>query len=83
MVPLPHAIDNDQLLNAQSFAAAGGGWVMQQAQITIEEMAAFITRMRYQPEELTTAANAAKAFARADAAERLADLVQRHARACP
>ncbi|MGI9463260.1 MAG: undecaprenyldiphospho-muramoylpentapeptide beta-N-acetylglucosaminyltransferase [Aestuariivirgaceae bacterium] len=79
LVPLPHAIDNDQLRNAQSFAEAGAGWVMQQNDTTAEEMAAFITRMRYQPAELTAAANAAKAFARPDAAERLADLVEQTA----
>jgi len=79
MVPLPHAIDNDQLKNAQSFSTAGAGWLMQQKDTSHEEMAAFITRMRFQPEELTQAANAAKAFARPDAAELLANLVQKHA----
>ena len=80
LVPLPHSIENDQLRNAQSFAGAGAGWVMEQKDVTAEEMAAFITRMRYGPDELTHAANAAKAFARPDAAERLAQLVETHAR---
>ncbi len=80
LVPLPHAIDSDLLRNAQSFAEAGAGWVMQQKDISAEEMAAFITRMRYEPDELTATANAAKAFARPDAAERLANLVEQHAR---
>ena len=33
MVPLPHALDNDQLRNAESFAAAGAGWVHPQASL--------------------------------------------------
>ena len=66
MVPLPHSLENDQLRNAQSFATAGAGWVMPQLETSAEELAAFITRMRYAPEELTAAANAAKAFARPD-----------------
>lgn len=79
MVPLPHAVENDQLKNAQSFSTAGAGWLMQQRDTTPDEMAAFITRMRFQPEELTATANAAKAFARPDAAELLANLVEKHA----
>ena len=33
LVPLPHSLDNDQLRNAESFAAAGGGWIRQQADV--------------------------------------------------
>ena len=33
MVPLPHALDNDQLRNAESFAAAGAGWIKPQADL--------------------------------------------------
>lgn len=76
MVPLPHALDNDQLRNAQSLAKAGGGWVMRQDEISAQDMAAFITRIRYQPEELEAAAGAALAHGHRDAASRLADLVE-------
>ncbi len=76
MVPLPHALDNDQLRNAQSFANAGAGWVYEEKMCDADTMASFLTRMRYAAEELTAAANAAKAFARPDAAELLADLVE-------
>ena len=75
MVPLPHAVDNDQLRNAQSFARAGAGWVMPQAEIEPESLAAFITRLRYEPGDLRAAAAAAKAFAKPDAADRLAAIV--------
>ena len=75
MVPLPHAIDNDQLKNAESFSRAGAGWLMPQADLTAENLAAFFTRLRYQQAELNQAAAAALKHGRPDAAARLADLV--------
>ena len=76
MVPLPHALDNDQLHNAEFFAGKGGGWVRPQAELEPQEFAAFLTRLRYQDAELAGAARAALALGMPDAAERLADLVE-------
>lgn len=83
MVPLPHALDNDQLNNAKSFADGGGGWVRPQADLKAEEFAAFLTRLRYEDAELAHAAQAAAQQGRPDAAERLADLVERLAAEAP
>ena len=83
MVPLPHALDNDQLNNARSFADRGGGWVRPQAELKAEEFAAFITRLRYEEGELALAAQSAAAQGRPDAASRLADLVGRLAARAP
>ncbi|MFO1123324.1 MAG: undecaprenyldiphospho-muramoylpentapeptide beta-N-acetylglucosaminyltransferase [Hyphomicrobiales bacterium] len=77
MVPLPHALDNDQLRNAESFAAAGAGWVQQQASLTPAAFAAFLTRLRSQEDVLRTAAKAALGHGKPDAAERLADLTEK------
>jgi UDP-N-acetylglucosamine--N-acetylmuramyl-(pentapeptide) pyrophosphoryl-undecaprenol N-acetylglucosamine transferase len=77
MVPLPHAIDNDQLRNAESFAAAGAGWIRPQTGLEPVEFAAFLTRLRYQEGELKQAAQAALSHGRPDAAQRLADLTER------
>jgi UDP-N-acetylglucosamine--N-acetylmuramyl-(pentapeptide) pyrophosphoryl-undecaprenol N-acetylglucosamine transferase len=77
MVPLPHAIDNDQLRNAESFAAAAAGWVRPQAGLEPQEFAAFLTRLRYQESELRQARQAALSHGRPDAAQRLADLTER------
>ncbi len=77
LVPLPHALDNDQLMNARAFARAGAGWVYKQDMIQPEQMAAFITRLRYAPDDLMAAHKAARAFARPDAAARLADVVEK------
>jgi UDP-N-acetylglucosamine--N-acetylmuramyl-(pentapeptide) pyrophosphoryl-undecaprenol N-acetylglucosamine transferase len=76
MVPLPHAIDNDQLRNAESFASAGAGWVKPQNTLEPSEFAAFLTRLRYRDSELKAAAAAALLQGKPDAAERLADLTE-------
>ena len=76
MVPLPHSLDNDQLHNAEFLAQKGGGWVMPQADLTAQEFAAFLTRLRYQDDELAGAAHAALELGMPDAAERLADVVE-------
>ena len=76
LVPLPHALDNDQLMNARAFARAGAGWVYKQEMIDPVQMAAFITRLRYAPDDLMAAHKAARAFARPDAALRLADIME-------
>lgn len=76
MVPLPHALDNDQLRNAESFAREGAGWVRPQADLDAAEFAAFLTRLRYQESDLKAAAQAALRHGRPDAAARLADLAE-------
>ncbi len=75
-VPLPHALDNDQLRNAESMARAGGGWIKQQPGLTAADLASFITRLRFDDAGLTRAASAAVSHGRPDAAELLADLVE-------
>ncbi|MFO1089169.1 MAG: undecaprenyldiphospho-muramoylpentapeptide beta-N-acetylglucosaminyltransferase [Hyphomicrobiales bacterium] len=75
LVPLPHALESDQLRNAESFAAEGAGWVRPQASLKAPELAAFLTQLRYADRELAAAAAAAKRQGRPNAAERLADLV--------
>jgi UDP-N-acetylglucosamine--N-acetylmuramyl-(pentapeptide) pyrophosphoryl-undecaprenol N-acetylglucosamine transferase len=76
LVPLPHSLDNDQLRNAQAFAAAGAGWVWRQGEFGPDELGAFLTRLRFEKEELATAAAAARSQGGPDAAERLADAVE-------
>ncbi len=74
-VPLPHAIDNDQLRNAESFARAGAGWVQREDEASADGFAALLTRLRYGEADLVAAAQAARALGVPDAAERLADVV--------
>lgn len=79
-VPLPHALDNDQLRNAQSMEKAGGGWIMLQDEMTPQETAAVFTRLRFDEADLTRTALAASAHGRPNAAELLADQVEALAR---
>jgi UDP-N-acetylglucosamine--N-acetylmuramyl-(pentapeptide) pyrophosphoryl-undecaprenol N-acetylglucosamine transferase len=75
LVPLPHAVDNDQLRNATSLSAAGGAWLIEQSALSPERLAAEITQLANDPQKLAAAAAAAKSIGRPDAAQRLADLV--------
>jgi UDP-N-acetylglucosamine--N-acetylmuramyl-(pentapeptide) pyrophosphoryl-undecaprenol N-acetylglucosamine transferase len=75
MVPLPHALDQDQKANADVLARAGGGWTVEQPQMTPGRLAGDLGELMAKPEQLATAAEAARRVGRPDAAERLADLV--------
>lgn len=74
LVPLPHAIDNDQLRNAQSFASAGAGWVFPQNELKPEAFAKFLADLMVDGQVLKRAAAAALNHGVPDAAPRLADL---------
>ena len=75
LVPLPHAIDNDQLRNAQSFASAGAGWVFPQSELNAQEFAKFLTGLMADGQVLKRAAAAALNHGVPDAAAKLADLI--------
>ncbi len=78
LVPLPGAIDDHQSANARALAAAGGAWVLPQTEIsTLRDRLASLLAV---PQALARAGDAARGFARPDAAARLADLVLAHAR---
>lgn len=75
LVPLPHALDNDQLNNARQLAGAGGGWCLEQKDVTPQSLAETLIDLLNAPDKLARAAAAAKAQGRPDAVMRLADLV--------
>lgn len=77
MVPLPHAIDNDQLRNAQSFAGVGAGWVCSQKELVVGDFAMFLQRLLVDHVGLKRAAESALVHGMPDASERLADLVEK------
>ena len=76
MVPLPHAIDNDQLRNAQSFASVGAGWVCPQKELEPKAFSELLGRLMADPAGLKKAAESALSHGKPDAAERLADVVE-------
>jgi UDP-N-acetylglucosamine--N-acetylmuramyl-(pentapeptide) pyrophosphoryl-undecaprenol N-acetylglucosamine transferase len=77
LVPLPHAIDQDQMANAGVLETAGGALRIVQDDFTPERLAAELTKLAAAPRRLAAMAVAAKSLGRLDAADRLADLVQR------
>ncbi len=76
LVPLPHALDNDQLQNATTLAESGGAWCIEQKDLGAERLGGEIGRLLAHPAELEHAAGQAKASGHADAVARLADLVE-------
>lgn len=77
LIPLPHALDNDQLNNARRLADAGGGWCLEQKDLSARKLADEIARLAAAPATLAAAAEAAKKAGRPDAVSRLADFVLR------
>ncbi len=80
LVPLPHALDQDQFANAGILASVGGAVRLAQDQFTPQQLAAEIAALAATPQRLAQMAAAAKSLGRLDAADRLADLVLKVAR---
>ena len=83
LVPLPHALDQDQLANANVLAKAGGAIVLKQDDFTPERLAGEIARLAADAGKLPAMAAGAKSAGVLDAADRLADLVLRVANVVP
>ena len=76
LVPLPHALDNDQLQNAARLAESGAAWCIEQKDLSPERLAGDIGALLGDPDRLEAASAAAKRLGRPDAVGRLADLVE-------
>ncbi len=77
LVPLPHALDDNQTPNADALAEAGGGWRVAQSELSPQRLAGLLQTAFAAPDDLAKRAAAAHAQAKPDAAARLADLVER------
>ena len=75
LVPLPHALDQDQRANAELLAKAGGALLVAQESFTPAWLAAELGALVADPDRLARMAAAARTIGTPDAAERLADLV--------
>jgi UDP-N-acetylglucosamine--N-acetylmuramyl-(pentapeptide) pyrophosphoryl-undecaprenol N-acetylglucosamine transferase len=75
LVPLPHALDQDQFANAGVLEDAGGAIRIEQRDFTPERLASEIGALVKDPGRLVQMAQAARSSGTIDAAERLADLV--------
>jgi UDP-N-acetylglucosamine--N-acetylmuramyl-(pentapeptide) pyrophosphoryl-undecaprenol N-acetylglucosamine transferase len=83
LVPLPHALDQDQHHNAGVLMEAGGAIRLPQAEFTPDRLAAEIAALAAEPHRLAAMAAAAKKAGAIDASDRLADLVLRVAGVIP
>jgi len=80
LVPLPHAIDDHQTHNAKALSAEGAGQLLPQRELTAEKLARFISGYLDLPSRLGAMSKAARALARPNATERVADVIAEVAR---
>jgi UDP-N-acetylglucosamine--N-acetylmuramyl-(pentapeptide) pyrophosphoryl-undecaprenol N-acetylglucosamine transferase len=77
LVPYPFATDDHQTANARVLADAGAAWLVPQRAFTPDKLAALLNEILANPDELAGRAAAAAALGKPNAAQRLADLVDR------
>jgi UDP-N-acetylglucosamine--N-acetylmuramyl-(pentapeptide) pyrophosphoryl-undecaprenol N-acetylglucosamine transferase len=75
LVPLPHALDQDQFANAGVLERNGGAIRLVQKDFTPQRLADEIAALAAAPKRLQDMAAAARSVGRLDAADRLAELV--------
>lgn len=75
LVPLPGAIDNDQLMNASAFVHGGAGWLMPQTSFNPTRLAELLQSVLAEAPALVEKAEKASQLGNANAAGTLADLV--------
>lgn len=81
LIPLKIAMDDHQRFNAKLLTDAGAAEVILEDDVTVDALANLLQAMLSDPEGLARRAAAARSVAMPDAAERLADLVERVAAA--
>lgn len=80
LVPLPIAPNDHQTANAMALVRAGAAVHVPDGELTSDRLAAELGLLVDDPDRLASMARAARSVARPDAAERVADVVERHAR---
>ncbi|MBM3558895.1 MAG: UDP-N-acetylglucosamine--N-acetylmuramyl-(pentapeptide) pyrophosphoryl-undecaprenol N-acetylglucosamine transferase, partial [Alphaproteobacteria bacterium] len=76
LVPWQGAAGDHQTANAAALTSCGGGWAFAEAEFTPAALAACLRALMSDPAALAAAAAAARRAGPADAAQRLADLVE-------
>ena len=79
LIPLPIAVRDHQYLNAKYLSDAGAAMVVRQDKLSEESFGRFLVELAGNREKLRQMRECSKSLAVADAAERLADLVERQA----
>lgn len=79
-VPYPWNRDHQQTFNAEAVTGVGGGWLIEERDLTAEGLTSLLTHILREPDTLRAAAAAARTTGKPDAAGRLADLVMQYCR---
>jgi undecaprenyldiphospho-muramoylpentapeptide beta-N-acetylglucosaminyltransferase len=80
LVPSPNVTGDHQTANARQLEAAGGAVVVTDAELDGSRLVAEVDSLLADPDRLEALAAGLRSFARPDAADRVADLVEEHAR---
>ncbi len=76
LVPYPHAVDDHQTANAQSFVKAGAACLLRESDMSVEKMSSLLLTLLSDKHQLANMANAAKKLGTVDAGRRVADECQ-------
>jgi UDP-N-acetylglucosamine--N-acetylmuramyl-(pentapeptide) pyrophosphoryl-undecaprenol N-acetylglucosamine transferase len=76
LIPLPQAIDNHQVHNAEWLAEKGGSQILLQAEMTPQVLAEMLAGLISEPEKLTSMAAAARCAGFPQATQRVADICE-------
>jgi UDP-N-acetylglucosamine--N-acetylmuramyl-(pentapeptide) pyrophosphoryl-undecaprenol N-acetylglucosamine transferase len=74
--PYPHAAENHQQDNAAFVVQHHAGWLMPDAEMTPQNLAALLEKLLSEPALMTQAAAAASTLAETNAAQRIAQLLE-------
>ena len=77
LIPLKIAMDDHQTLNARALSDAGAARVIAEDDVTVDSLTAALSDILSDPTKLTAMSVAARSVAIPDAAQRLADLVEK------
>ena len=75
-VPLPHAVDDHQTKNALTLVTANAGFLIPQAQFTVDKLRSLIMHCLTQPEKLLEMSQKAKTLARINATQDVSHICQ-------
>ncbi|MGH9247501.1 MAG: undecaprenyldiphospho-muramoylpentapeptide beta-N-acetylglucosaminyltransferase [Acidimicrobiales bacterium] len=81
LVPSPHVTGDHHSANARHVEQAGGAVVVPDAEFDADRLVSEVDSLLDDADRLCRLADGMRSFARPDAAERVADLVEKHARA--
>ncbi len=75
LIPIPESVSHDQTTNAFSYARTGAADIIEENNLTTEILLSEIEKILSNPQLQTKMAEAAKAFAKPDAAKKIAEQI--------